>query len=416
MKKGSLLLYCLVHLLFHTSVAQDFNSKNGYIITLAGDTVRGLVKDKANLNSVVSFKSSNSNYYRDYAPSEIKSFYFEGGYRYESLSSPEIEQKFFLQVYKGTLTLYQDRDTLYILSPKNEFLELKHHKDQTVQDISNEDRSTKYRLVEDKRYIRTLVYLTSDCPRVKGKMEKVSYTAEVIAKLLSEYEVCINPDAEIEDSNIARTRIKLGFRAGANTSSLNYFVDAGTNLYYGHKFESQLGYLGGISANISYGKKFSVQAEIIVAHRGCRIEGLLYESPGAVKRRFFDTTRISMTYLEIPITAYYTLPVNNLSPYVGLGGSFSTAISDKSTRASFSTTADPFGPDSNYTVLQRQPITSNDLLGLRVALGVRKELSLSRELRLEYTFDSSLMNRTTTDSKARWQTHQMSVYYLFSVN
>ncbi len=414
--KRNLLLFCCLFSFFGAIVAQDLNSKQGYIITLAGDSITGMVKDKTTLNTVVSFKGVGKSDYIDYRPDEIKSFYFEGGYHYESLSSSEIDRRFFLRVFKGTLSLYQHKDTLYILTSKNEFMELKHHKDQTVQEKNSEERSTKYRLVGDKRYVRTLVYLTSDCPKIKGKMENVPYTAADIWKLLREYELCVNPDAKVEDNNIARTRLMLGFRAGASTSRLNYYVDSNYNLYYDHRFENQGGYVGGISLNVSYGKNFSVQPEIVIANRRCFFEGRLYESPGAVKRIYYDTNRISITHVQIPVTVYYTFSVSNLSPYIGLGGSFSQRISDKSTRAAFRTTDDPFGPDSDYSVLQRDPITSSDLLGTRAVLGIQRQLDSSRELRLEYTFDSSLMNRTMTNDKARWQTHQLSVCYMFGLN
>jgi len=392
----TLVFICCLCYFFGTGNAQDINSKQGYIVTLAGDTISGLVKDKTTLNTVVSFKGTNSSEYTDYSPNEIKSFYFDGGYHYESLSSDEIAQGFFLRVFKGTLSLYQHKDTLYILSPKNEFLELKHH--------------------QDKRYVRTLVYLTSDCARTKEKMENVPYTAADISKLLREYEKCVNPEAKLDDGDIARTRLKLGFVAGASISSLNYFVDSKYNLYYEDEFNTQAGYLAGAVLNVSYGKKISVQPGLLIGNRSSTFEGLLYESGSSVKRFVYDTTSISITFLNVPVTAYYTFPMGDLSPYIGLGGSFSMALSDKSTRATVSSLANPFTPDSEYTVVNVDPITSSDLLGVRLAIGVRKQLTPAKEIQFEYTFDSSLMNRALTDDKARWQTHQLTICYMFSLN
>ncbi|MEQ8810238.1 MAG: hypothetical protein RIE59_14290, partial [Imperialibacter sp.] len=56
---------------------------------------------------------------------------------------------------------------------------------------------------------------------------------------------------------------------------------------------------------------------------------------------------------------------------------------------------------------------SGDIICISASVGVEKAISDSRKIRVEYFLSSDLMNRSYTDLKARWLSHQLSLSYLF---
>ncbi|WP_339794626.1 porin family protein [uncultured Imperialibacter sp.] len=355
-----LLSIAIIFSVFNSLKAQDFNSQNGYLITLDGDTIHGQVKMKQDLYGSVSFKSKNSVQYDNYSPSQLNAYYYEGGYYFESIKDEHQETSFFLRYFDGVLSLYEKSNFFYVRKDGGELIELVHE----------EDKSIDFKIIEDKRYVRTLVYLTADCPGVKSKIERAHYNASELTKAIKEYEFCVNPDAKLSDADISSTKFTLGFRAGVSINRLNYFVK-GANRYNNEfndgVFSTELGAVVGVLGSMSLGRNISLQPELIFGNRTSRFSGVIAEYVGG---QYVDTTVIKVSYIEIPISIYYLFPTPKIQPFVSLGGSFGLRTSNKSTRY--------------FNDLDREAEVSGDILGISASVGVEKAISDSRKIRVEY--------------------------------
>ncbi|MEQ9375522.1 MAG: porin family protein [Imperialibacter sp.] len=390
MKNLYLILFLFAFLANHNLLSQDFNSVSGYIVKVTGDTINGSIKRRSDLNEQVSFRASGSQQYTDLTPNELRSYYFDGGYFYETMTIPSLGKRFALRLFNGEISLFQIEEKLFVIkNGGEELLELLHE----------EDKKQDFKLIEDKRYVRTLLFLTSDCPSVKGKIENVSYNASNISKVLAAYQTCIAPNSQKSDKDISKTKLFFGVRAGAAINRLTYFVDSKNNLYYDHRFDSKIGFLIGPFLNMVLTDKLSVQTEIILATKASYLSDVLFVYSG---QPWYDETNVAVSYIELPISFKYTLPTQNIKPYILAGGSFGFKVADSSTRI--------------YHEIEREVEISQDMLGLQFGVGLSKNLDSGRKIDFGYRFCPTLINRSYFDYKARWITQQIGVSYSFSTN
>lgn len=224
--------------------AQD-NLKEGYILTLKGDTVKGFidVKDWGMNPEKVHFKSSPSDDGAFYGPYDIKEFgmgtdIFEGGFVDVEVSSREqsnlnynadllLEKNLvFLQtLIKGPKSLYvygrAVYDQFYIKTDST--FELLAYK-KFLKDVKSQGQSTNTVVVENKRYVGQLIIYLEDCPGIKSVLSSTQYNQEGLEKVFREYYKCKGTNFKKIKAK-RNISFKFGGTTGLNLSSLdfNYF-------------------------------------------------------------------------------------------------------------------------------------------------------------------------------------------------
>jgi|SRR6476661_641249 len=117
-------------------------------------------------------------------------------------------------------------------------------------------------------------------------------------------------------SSLLLAQTKFGITAGGNVSSISSKPSSTINTTGGI-----VGYQAGffISKRI---KKFSIVPEFLVISKGGKIE-VIYSSPqGATNLKSVD----QLTYAQLPLTVYYTLPFKKSNVLVGGGGYYALAL------------------------------------------------------------------------------------------
>lgn len=237
------LLFTIISM--HALYAQD-NLKEGYILTLKGDTVQGYinVRDWGMNPEKVHFKLSSSDEGTWYGPYDIKEFgmgndVFEGGFIDVEVSSREpdnlnytadliLEKNLvFLQtLIKGPKSLYvygrAVYDQFYIKT--DSAFELLAYKKYLKDIKSSNDHTTSSSVVENKRYIGQLIIYLDDCPKVKSMLSKTAYNQKDLEKVFGEYYNCKGTGFKTIKAK-RNISFHVGATSGLNLSSLdfNYF-------------------------------------------------------------------------------------------------------------------------------------------------------------------------------------------------
>ena len=75
-------------LVCQVSTAQTFNTQPGSLVTQAGDTLQGIIKDRSDVSEQVLFQAEGSSDFKKFTPEEAKSFRVDGGYYYKAMPVP----------------------------------------------------------------------------------------------------------------------------------------------------------------------------------------------------------------------------------------------------------------------------------------------------------------------------------------
>lgn len=332
--------------------AQSYNTKPGFIIQPTGDTLHGWIRDRADMSKRLSFMPEGISEFIDYLPQDIPAFYVEGGSFYQSKSVDSL-QLFLLTLAQGHMSLYQN-STVFYLEKRGDILRKLEKKDSTI--------NSYYK--EDKNYIGIILFLFSECEVLKrSRIEQTDFTPSSLIKLVKEYNDCIEPTKKNTTFRGATIlKFKPGIKFGALSNDLNYLSAQGT--FYGNNFERNIGISGGIFINVTKNDKFSMQLEALITKKG----GNLSFNKDTSALAYNDAT-FSMTYLQFPLSFYYTLATPKISPFFTAGGVYGYGLSIKASGTL----------EDNKTAI---PI-NKDEVGFRIGTGVTwkgiKHLQLQME-------------------------------------
>ncbi len=373
-------LFLILMLFGHAAIAQ--NVSQGWIVNNQGDTVRGVVKEKASMADRVTFRPDDTTDFREFAPADIKAFYYGEGYYYKSVEVPieagKPERLFLWCMVEGTLSLYGYQDVFYLEKPSNVFTKL-----------GKKDETKGNYLKEDKKYVGILNYMTSDCPKVKNRVERTKFEAGDLAKTVAAYNDCINPSAQTPSNpKIFRPKIQKGIRAGIVASNVEF---PGEQIFYNTlDFKTMTGYTAGIFFNLALTKStLFVQPELLLTKKGGYYEGPL----GTVGAGRVDVVG---TYFQVPVSLYYYPFGQKLRPFVSAGGIYGYATRLKASRS-----------ESGAEIPLEM---GKDEFGFRGGTGISYQWVAQKQLTLEYVYENTLANKFASN-KIRFRSHHISLRF-----
>lgn len=382
--KRTLLSLSLLTLLNQCLFAQAYNTQQGYIVTYENDTIPGLIKEQHELSEKILFKPDRSTHFRSYSPDDINMFYYEGGYYYKALQVPvqddQNQRLFLLSLVEGYLSLYKGQDYFYVAKGNGPLARLEQR--DTI--IKNYKR-------KDKRYIRLLNYLTSDCPILQDKLEKIKLTPSDLIKFITAYNHCIDPEADTR-VNAEATKLKLhtGFRIGSAVSKNKYILEGEIKRNY--DFKAEVGYTAGMFFNLSYNDKASLQPEVLITKKGGAYQTKLNNLHN-------EYANFSLTYLQLPISIYYTWPTQGIRPFISAGGVLGYTLSNNSY-------LDISGRKLDIAL-------DKDEYGYRAGAGLSYVLNNRRRLSIEYIWERSLTNGIDSYRQAQFVIHNITMSIRF---
>lgn len=392
-----ILPFFLVGIVSLEATAQRFNAQEGYIVTQAGDTIRGLIKDRVDLSEQLLFQPRGGSDYKEYTPEEVAAFQYEGDYYYKAMPVPNedktVTTKFLLCLLQGEIGLYEGPDYLYVEKPANTLYRLE---EETVQ--------TKATQVRDrKKYMGTLSYLMADCPAVQEVIARTKLNPPGLIKLVTRYNECVNPAQQTKrTTEPAKIDVRWGIKSGVSFNNIDYYTIGNTGGIFirDYDFVGKRSYVGGAMLELSYKNKFAVRSELLINQRGGS-----YDRP--VNSIRIEQLDFSLTTLQAPLSVYYTLPTHRLRPFILGGGTLSYTVAENSYRRLLNAeTRAPVETDVVISTYRRQ-------VGYHAGAGLSYTLNSGGQLGIEYVYERALTHgKESPVLELHFITHRLAITYL----
>jgi hypothetical protein len=358
----------------------EYNTKNAFIVTYVNDTIHGLIKDFGDLENQILFKAVGTSEFKTYTPEEVKAFRFDDGAYYKAVQfqSTRVQKKFLRCLVDGQLSLYKQKDYYYFGKAGADPVKVV-NRDTTVDGYASKSR----------RHIGTLRFLTADCPGIQQTIDKLNYLDEDLINGVVAYNHCVAPEKRSHVSNPKKIKFAVGLKTSVVVSTVRYPDKIST--HYGENFEPGLGFLGGIYLNFLYREKFAVQPEFGFVTKKSSF------SAGGV------STKISQTYLQVPLSFYYYFPLKaKVHPFISVGELIGVTVSSHSYRETF---------DSYNQRPYRVPVDVGKAeFGWRVGAGAW----LSKRSRLEYAVEKVRLENRVILERIICITHGLFFSYRIS--
>ncbi|UOQ53556.1 outer membrane beta-barrel protein [Hymenobacter cellulosivorans] len=315
----------MVALLLSSSVTFAQTSfRPGYIVPLAGDTVRGTVQYQSGQGNGLRcrFQIAADQTVAEYQPEQLRGYGFTKGQDYQSqqLAGPAGRRVFVQAVVLGKASLYrfineQDKDCYYVGTDAKAPLEALIQKD-TLQANSNKDVYAKT-LVRTYPFRNVLWKVMADCPSVQTTVARMELAENSLVRVFSAYNACMGGATNQYVAKKQVATVHFVVLGGASQSSMTY-LDKGAN-----GLQSAMRATGGIGLEIlptRFNPHFSVQLQALYGEHNSsqqfknRGDGIYPNEK--VRREVF----VDMKTIRVPLMLRYSLLTKGIRPYVQVGG------------------------------------------------------------------------------------------------
>ncbi len=325
----------------HTTYSQ-VNFKQGYVITLAGDTIHGFIdyRNWAANPEKISFKENSDSKNVYYTPLDIRSFsvldeLYESAIVETEISPSNIQNLDFGSELKletdtaflqamiiGEISLYYyfnsyGNSQFYVKT--DSLLELLAYKKYTkivkVENTTLETKATK--ILENTRYIGQLMHYLNDCPNIKSMIENTKYTKKSMLELFDYYYNCTHSKLDFKKST-EKARTEFGIVVGLSLTSLSFNGSIRPDLYDAD-FQPSTNFSAGLSLNLVIPRtnsKWSIYNEL--AFSSYMVDGHHLNYDNANKYTVTKTS-IGYSYLKMVNMARFIYPINHFSFFLNAG-------------------------------------------------------------------------------------------------
>jgi hypothetical protein len=351
--------------------------KDGYIITPANDTLRGLVDYRENqrANESCVFKQSTGSIIT-YSPGQIAGYGFVNDKFYLSKFDSEagmVDTVFMEVLVKGPVSLYKTHKTFWL---EKDGPRLYHLVDVVTESYVNGAKVLRH----SNAHISIFNMLLFDCVEMRSSLSQVRLNEPTLTKIIQRYNTCMGGTQQIFKEKKPWIKVSAGLSAGINISKLH--LTTPTEYQYRHltgTYERWQSPIFGISFGLMSPR---------VSERFSFTGGVLYN---ATKYNHFEmryTTRtyiiIDLRQLKIPLGFRYTFPERKLTPFLNMGVSSTMYLKSNSRWIEES------GSSAVITTTSKEALLLNSgQLGLWAGGGIikpiNKRLSATCDVKLEYT-------------------------------
>jgi len=282
------LFFFICYLFFSVSAGAQTNPKPGYIITNAGDTVRGILDFRTNqvLSKKCVFQANGASESKTYKPGEIESFRFDHNGKYfvtrrlNIFGAPELYFAEFM--VQGMMNLYcvADKYDEYFFFEREdgemEMLTNRSHLSSSSLEDENE------RLQEKKEQFGRVKILLQNSLKAADDMNKIDMTRKELVNVVRDYhkDVCTDGGSCIvyeykEEADKVRTHFKAfaGYAYYSHERTVNQYPYLQDENYAGSTFEIGLGMEtdidrvmrgGSIEMGLAYSPKATFEHDVMV--------------------------------------------------------------------------------------------------------------------------------------------------------
>lgn len=285
--------------------------RDGFIISLQGDTVRGRISYGGHIYERCYFKTTSGEE-TTYAPAEIMAYGFTGDRYFESreITIDKQKQTVFLEVLiRGKASLYTYKHYFFI-QKGDDFQELKNEVTEVVKDGVLQRKNSNH-------HIGILSYmLIPDCPEIKERIQRTQLTEKGLTSILERYNVCVGESVKSYKAERPWLQIGLGVSAGFAISSMEVETKLSDFIEIVGKYRKSKNVVGGIEMELSSPRvnehiSFSVGA----IYHSMSFSITNVNSAGAIQR---NNVWVDVDQLKMPIGLRYKFH-GKVAPFINGG-------------------------------------------------------------------------------------------------
>ncbi|UOQ99190.1 PorT family protein [Hymenobacter sp. 5317J-9] len=397
-------LLLAVSLLAVSSTAQaQKNFRPGYVVPLAGDTLRGEVDVRGGqrMASFCQFRPAGGGQPVRYAPTDLKAYGLSSGDQYEARPLPAAAGAapayLFLQVLargKAALYSYTDEDSRprYYLQKTGEpaVVEL-------VQNTQNVRGETGVVQESSYPFRRVLSQAFADCFAVQPMLPHAELKEATLVAIFERYNTC-DPAAGAAAKTMARTtKFHFGLRAGMQKGDITYYHDGRDEI----KMASELKPVFGVGLLLmpgAFNTKWSFGLEAL--YQSQQYHTTYQRSSGFVSSSNTYHVDITLQTLRVPLAVRYAPLQGRIQPYLQAGIETAVLLNTHQARYSVTTpaqgTALPVTTTTTEVALRPLGFGPAGSIGLQVPVGTG---SVQAEARYNQLDNSSRATNTLDGAK-----------------
>lgn len=242
--------------------------KEGYVISLNGDTTKGLLLKQISKNAANQcvFKLNANSESKTYKPGEIAGYRYLDGKYYISkeINIDSINKKLvFLEfLIKGKANIYyyvDNTEHYYIEKLPSDLLELT--------EIERVHTPNGFDIKDNKSYIipskfkGKLMYMLQDCPEINQEIQKARPNHQSLIKLTKDYheKMCNSENCIIYEKNNISAKLKFGFLVGFSKNQYNFGNQVTSD--FGNNY--QIGATVKLSNFLMFNENFNLKGSVL---------------------------------------------------------------------------------------------------------------------------------------------------------
>lgn len=368
---------------FSSQAQSDF--REGYLLTTANDTIRGLLNKglKENNSKFIQFKADEHAEVKEYSPNQLNAYQFRDDALYISRKvwnkDVYLGKVFMEALVTGSASLYAHQGDYYVTKSDSTEVKLKRVEKKSLA-AGREVISIEY------EGVGSLNYLLSDCSLLKKGLDQRRISEKTLTKHIVAYNECKGASYSETKKSMDRKAVTFGVGAGFNASSLRFSKNADTFPYLRNGSFSSFGPSVMASAYLtSPGLSEKLSFRIDMIYSSFNYAALVIKSwgyQGAYTEK--NDIAIKLHTLSLPVSMQYTIKEGKLSPYLNFGASFNYHLSASNSLTRENTIGDKV-TTTEFDAFDK----SHTQFGLWAGFGINKMLTQKIpafvELRLEGT-------------------------------
>lgn len=283
----------------HLHAQTDF--RDGFIVTLSNDTIRGQVRYQNDKKAFRRCSFRKNEKIEDYDPWQIKGYGFDGDKRFVT---GRVDSAFVEVLVEGPLTLYSYTDKFFLQKGSEiEPLEAKFRMIRTDAGMFKQ---------KDETWKRTLYRMVSDCNLSLPNQSKITFTEPTITKIVVKYNQCKDTSFVVYKSKKNWASLKMGA-----------VIEANHDLFFkGVNYTAQnlpsIDYAGGVVFVLGLpriNESVALQAEILLGKSRYSIRETSEMEPNT----YVSDISLSHRNVVIPLSFRYTFAPSKLSNVFHVG-------------------------------------------------------------------------------------------------
>jgi hypothetical protein len=305
--------FVLVSLLLTTSMSKNLMAqaqfKDGYIISLQGDTINGKIKYRSQSKNYQACVFANEGGTKEYRPTDIQGYGYVKGQHYTSAYT---NTSFLEALVLGEVNLYKMDKVYYLKKSGQDMVAL-------VAKVLESKVNGKIHRTEDNKWKLLCVQVLGDCLEdPAARLKYVRLNEKTIVSLVSDYNLCRNHNFIDLKKDRPWTRVTYGVGIGATKSKIAISVDDNTFDYLPSKFKTT-SFTVGIPLIFSFPRvteRLAFQSEFYFTNTTFSSELTINNEP--VDTRHYHSS-INLQTISTPLSLRIPVTQGVFSTYINLG-------------------------------------------------------------------------------------------------